>query len=108
MLMVIGYPLVLLLELCGLFAVWNWSIKRRSPGWLVAGAGLLIGLLLTLVLLAPHLSVGLYLGFAGMYVLSGLMWGWWMDDLHSADWEPGECGLAGLAAVMFAVAIVDG
>lgn len=98
------YAAALPLELCGLFAVWNWSIRQRSPGWLFVGGGLLIGLVLALVLTEPRLPSRMYLGFAGMYVFSGLMWAWWVDHLHPADWRLGEVSLAVLAVAMFAIA----
>ena len=108
MLNTIVYAAALPLEMGGLFAIWNWSTRRRSLDWLFGGAGSLIGLLLALVLTTPPLPGRMYLGLAGMYVFSGLMWAWWMDGLHPADWRLGEVGAAVFATAMFAIANANG
>lgn len=103
MLTAIVYEAALPLERGGRFAIWNWSIRRRSPIWLLAGAVSLISLL-TMVPTIPPLLGRMYLGFAGIYVFSGLMWAWWVDGLHPADWGLGEVGAAFLATAKLAMA----
>lgn len=103
MLTTIAYSAILPLEMGGLFALWNWSRRQRSPLWLLGGLGLLTSLLLALALLPP-LPARMYLGYAGMYVFSGLMWAWWIDGLVPADWKPSEFGVAVIAVAFFAIA----
>lgn len=108
MLTTIVYAAALPLEMCGLFAIWNWSVRNRSMGWLLAGAGLLISLLLSLFLTTPPLPARMYLRFAGIYVSSGLMWAWWVEGLQPGDWRLAEVGLAVVAIAMFAIANSSG
>lgn len=104
----IVYATALPVEMSGLFAVWNWSVRGRSLHWLLIGAGLLIALVSTLVLTTPKLPGRMYLGFAGMYVFSGLAWAWWADGLHPTDWRLGEIWGAILAVALFILANSSG
>ena len=94
----------MLAELCGLFAVWNWSCRSAGAGWLLSGGAILVLLFATAFLLPDIGGPRLFLAFAGMYVVSGLLWAWRFTHLHPADWNGVEVIVGLLAAVTIGAA----
>jgi len=91
-------------ELFALFAIWNWRIRGRPIGWLVVGCLTLICLAGMTTLLPTSFISRIYLGFAGMYLLSALLWTWWADGVSPTQWKLGEIGVAALTLAIFACA----
>ncbi|SOB88258.1 hypothetical protein SAMN06297144_3406, partial [Sphingomonas guangdongensis] len=68
------------MELAGLCAVWSWSRRACGSLFLLVG-GALFALLASALFLLPSMEPRRYLIFASGYLLSGLTWAWWIDDL---------------------------
>lgn len=97
--------LALPFEMAGLFAIWNWARRFRAFGWVVLGAALLMCLAGFLAMLAPDpAEPRLYLALFATYLLSGLIWAWWVEGLKPRNWQPGEFFIALAAAVLFSLA----
>lgn len=92
------------LELCALFAVWNWSRRERSAFWMIGGGVLLTCTATLAILVNRPFPAHVHLGFAGMYIFSGLAWAWVVDGLAPQDWKMGEAMMAFIATGMFALA----
>lgn len=92
------------LELLALFAIWNWRLRGRSFGWLIAGCVALPSLAVLPILLPTAQTRNIYLGFAGMYLFSGLAWAWWVEGLEPREWSSGEVSVTLMATALFAMA----
>jgi small multidrug resistance family-3 protein len=88
------FPLALVLEVCGIFAVWNWSRRLRSIWWLVVGLALVLIVMSLIVMSAHDLPKQAYPGFFGMYLFAALAWAWWFEGLSPIDWKAGEVAIA--------------
>ena len=97
-------PLALVLEVCGIFAVWNWSRRHRSIWWLVVGLALVLIVMSLIVMSAHDLPKQAYAGFFGMYLFAALAWAWWLEGLSPIDWKAGEIATAVLAVALFSIA----
>ena len=99
------FAAALSLELCGLFAIWNWSRRSRPLAWLLGGYGILVALTVLLGLVGNPSPTRVYVGFAGMYLFSGLAWAWFIDGLAPSDWSLPEVIVALLAVAMFVMGL---
>lgn len=97
-------PLALVLEVCGVFAAWNWSRRHRSIWWLVLGVTLALIAISLIVMSAHHIPKQAYAGFFGMYLFVALAWAWWVEGLNPIDWKEGEIATAVFAVVLFSIA----
>ena len=98
------YTIALLLELCGLFAVWTWSRRNGSVAWLMLGFVIILLVISSVVMFDPRVPKRAYAGFFGMYLFSALAWAWWSDGLKPVDWTGVEIAVAIVAVALFAVA----
>ena len=94
----------LLAEVCGLFAIWNWSCRSAGAGWLLSGGAILALLFGTVFLLPDVDGSSFFLAAAGVYLFSGLLWAWCFADLHPTDWQSGEVTVALLGTAMVVAA----
>lgn len=98
------FPLGLVFEVCGLFAVWNWSRRHRSIRWLVLGIALVLIVITSIAMSAYDLPTQAYAGFFGMYLFAALAWAWWLEGLNPIDWKAGEVAIAVFAVALFSIA----
>ncbi len=98
------FPFALVLEVGGIFAVWNWSRRHRSIWWLVFGLTLGLIVISLIVMSAHDLPKQAYAGFFGMYLFAALAWAWWLEGLSPIDWKAGEVATAVFAVSLFSIA----
>jgi small multidrug resistance family-3 protein len=94
----------LLLEMAGLFAIWNWSRRTRTFAWMLLGSAILFLFAGLIGLLHNPFGERIYAAFAGMYLFSGLMWAWWLEGVRPVTWRVGEWFVALAAACLFGLA----
>ena len=100
-------PLALVLDVCGVFAAWNWSRRHRSIWWLVLGVTLALIAISLIVMSAHYLPKQMYAGFFGMYLFAALACAWWVEGLSPNDWKAGEVATAVFAVALFSIANSD-
>lgn len=96
------FPVALMLEIGGIFAIWNWSRRQRSFWWLLFGLALVLIVIGWIAVSANALPQQAYAGFFGMYLFAALAWAWWAEGLSPLNWKAGE-----IAVAIFAVALVS-
>jgi small multidrug resistance family-3 protein len=94
----------LLLEMAGLFAIWNWSRRSRTFAWVLLAGAILLSLAGLISSLNNPFGARVYAALAGMYLFSGLMWAWWLEGLRPVTWRVGEWFVAVAAASLFGLA----
>lgn len=95
------FLLAVIAELGGVYAIWRWR-RLSGPAWLI-GAGLGALFLYALIqTFQPETSFGrLYAGYAGVFLLGAMTWGWLIDGK-----QPDTADLLGAAIVFIGIVVI--
>ena len=92
-----------LCEIGGGYGVWLWLREKRSIGFAIAGAALLIlyGILPTFQ--QAHFG-RVYAAYGGVFIVLSILWGWTIDGIAPDRYDliGGAICLIGIATIMYA------
>lgn len=98
------YAAALPLEMIGLFGLWRWFRGLGGMPSLLLGVMVALGISVILGMAENPIGIRYYIALFAMYLLSRLLWAWWMEGLSPDRWCIGEMAVALSAATMFAIA----
>jgi len=96
------YLLAALGEIGGCYSFWAWLRMQKSPLWTIPGVLALIAFALTRI--ASTTAGRAYAAYGGIYILSSLLWLWFVENKRPDHWDvlgAAVC-LAGAAIILFA------
>lgn len=90
-------------ELGGTYAVWRWLRGGETPLLAPAACALLLGYAAVQTLQPEDRYGRLFAGYAGMFLIGALLWGWGVDGKtpDRFDWIGAAIVLAGVVVVLF-------
>ena len=84
---VLWYLLAALGEIAGCFSFWAWLRMQKSPLWVIPGIGSLIVFALALTRVDAAAAGRAYAAYGGVYILSSLLWLWWVEGVRPDRWD---------------------
>lgn len=94
------YVTAAIAEIAGCFALWAWLRQDKSAWWLLPG----MTFLLVFAWLFTRIDVGFagrtYAAYGGIYIVSSLIWLWFIEGVQPTGWDVGGAGLAVLGTVV--------
>jgi small multidrug resistance family-3 protein len=97
------YALAALGEIAGCFAFWAWLRLGRNPLWTLPGVVSLVIFALALTRIDVAAAGRAYAAYAGIYILSSLLWLWLVEKTRPDHWDMiGACiCLLGAAVILY-------
>ena len=82
-----------LAEILGCYLPWLW-LRQHGSVWLLAPAALSLMAFVWLLTLHPAASGRVYAAYGGVYVVTALVWLYWVDGVKLSVWDMVGAGLA--------------
>jgi small multidrug resistance family-3 protein len=100
---ILWYVLAAFGEIAGCFSFWAWLRMGKSPLWIVPGIASLIGFALALTRIDAAAAGRAYAAYGGVYILSSLLWLWWVEGTRPDRWDVlgAAICLIGAACILF-------
>jgi len=96
----IVYSAAALFEIAGCFAFWAVLRLHRSVWWILPGAISVVLFALLLTRIDVNLAGRAYAAYGGIYIVSSLVWMWWVERQIPDHWDLAGGGLCLVGALI--------